>query len=433
MGKTDPDSGMQTFRGMISPWDQVKGFNETIRFSRHFEAVHAIAYYSALDILCPDVEERSDLIAVVSAKPVEYMLDTTNFTDDPYGMIAQAHEREDIPPFLKRGMYPGAINTDVEDESSLMAGYTWYVDNNRFEKEMRACPFAIVGSDLCDATACFGGLWFGGMGREDMNLYLSERLGEGDPRCLVICESKRKYDDPTYGDQHPWERWGPSTSGMRDPGRSPESDLPDNAYLSTGEFATSFGTTYSAGEMYRLATRAPMSFSSYAATAIRILSDKVGREFAENAVRVVFEASGKMLFADTSARQGVLDWLGVPPDVRDGRILAAYISMIMQAWNRDWGFVEFGKDRSIIEVDKPGLEYLGACPEFDVANEAFFNGMAKTLVGPQWVSRLDPEAPEGRLRFVVERGLYGFRRQKPGYRFTEEEIAARAATEMKEG
>ena len=33
----------------------------------------------------------------------------------------------------------------------------------------------------------------------------------------------------------------------------------------------------------------------------------------------------------------------------------------------------------------------------------------------------DEDAPEGKTRYVIEKGLYGFRRQKPGYTFAENE------------
>jgi len=47
--------------------------------------------------------------------------------------------------------------------------------------------------------------------------------------------------------------------------------------------------------------------------------------------------------------------------------------------------------------------------------------MAKTLVGTQWVVKLDETAPDHIARFVIEKGLYGYRRQKPDYDFEEQE------------
>lgn len=77
----------------------------------------------------------------------------------------------------------------------------------------------------------------------------------------------------------------------------------------------------------------------------------------------------------------------------------------------------------IVEVDSFLNNFYSQYPEFADAYRAYFDAIAKTLVDCQWVVKLG-DAPEGKTRFVIEKGVYGFRRQKPGYTFAEGENKA---------
>jgi len=122
-------------------------------------------------------------------------------------------------------------------------------------------------------------------------------------------------------------------------------------------------------------------------------------------IECVFEPSGKYAFGELAAIKGVRDWLGVPGDVNDSRVLGAYVSMIFQARVLSWKFTEFEPDRTVIEVDKAKLT-LETYPEITLAYGALFNGMAKTLISAEWVARFE-EASEDTLHLVIERGYYG--------------------------
>ena len=83
----------------------------------------------------------------------------------------------------------------------------------------------------------------------------------------------------------------------------------------------------------------------------------------------------------------------------------------------EWSFDEFDEERAVIDVDATHLCMYGQYPELPEFYEALFNGQVKTLVDTQWVVRLDREylEEENVVRFIIEKAVYGNRRQKPGY------------------
>ena len=72
-----------------------------------------------------------------------------------------------------------------------------------------------------------------------------------------------------------------------------------------------------------------------------------------------------------------------------------------------------------MEVDAFMQNMYGQYPEFTDAYLAYFDGAAKTLIDTQWVVKLGADAPEGKIHYVIEKGVYGFRRQKPGYTYAD--------------
>jgi len=410
-GKIDDDSGLRLFRGMMSPWDQIKSFKETYHFLARHAALYAVSFANALKIIEPDKEKRQTTMSSEWAKSLSAMWGE----DDPLGIYKEFRGRYAIPPFLENGMYPVACYCDWGDEMMTFAGYIWYASNDRVEKEIHTCAFDIVGPDACDLSEGGGQYFCRGIARTPMNNYLTERRGEGDPYCHVVWETKKKHGEHVNADGYDWEQWGPPASGMRKTGHKPQKT--ECEYLNTGVYKSPMGATFTAGEMYKGCNTWPMFVSYQAVDAMRVLVKDEDKAKAQHIIDTMFDTAGKMMFGEWNTRKATRDWMGVPESVDDGRVLGGYISMIFQARSLTWKFTEFTEERTVIECDKIGLEMFGMYPEFTPAYAAYFNGMVKTLVSAEWVVKLDKEAPESIARFIIEKGVYGYRRQKPGYTF----------------
>ena len=411
-GKIDDDSGLRLFRGMMTPWDQIKSFKETYQFAVRHSALFAVGWINALKIIEPDYEKRTTAMSSVWAEELKVMWSP----EDALGVVSLYEERFEIPPFMKNSMYRTANYCDKGDEMMLMAGHIWYASNDRFEKEIHVCDYDICGPEVCDVSLGGGQYFCQGLAGVPLNPYDSERKGCGDAYCHVCQETKRKYGEHP-NDGYEWENWGPPKSGMRENGAPRKKEI---EHLTTGIYTAPSGATWTTGEMYKdYTTGYPMAYSFQAVGGMRAIlqGDEKAKAQAEYIVDIMFDTAGKLMFGELNTRKAARDWLGVPESVDDGRVMGGYISMIFQARNLTWKFNEFTEERTVIECDKLSLEMYGQYPEYTPAYVSYFNGMVKTLVNAEWIVRLDETAPEGIARFVIEKAVYGFRRQKPGYTF----------------
>jgi hypothetical protein len=409
VGLTDEDSGLRLFRGMMSPWDQIKSFKETYNFLIRHAALYAVAYVNALKIIEPSYEKRTTAMSSIWGEMLSGL-----WTEET-GMLDQFRERWDIPPFIKGGMIMTANYADKGDEQMLMSGHVRYASNDLVEKEIHTCQFDIVGPEACDVSQGGGQCFCVGLAGEPLNNYNPERMGCGDPYCIATIETKRKYGEHP-NDGYAWENWGPPVSGVREYHAPRKMEC---EFLSTGVYTSPSGATWTAGELYKDCYVWPMFMAYHSVDAIRALVKEEDQEKAKAIVEVMFDTAGKLQFGEWNTRKAAREWMGVPAEVDDGRVLGGYISMILQARCIDWKFTEFTPERTVVECDRAALEMMSQYPELTPAYAAYFNGMAKTLVNAQWVVGLDDSAPEDRLRFVIEKGLYGYRRQKPGYTYEE--------------
>lgn len=415
-GLIDEDSGLRQFRGMITPWEQIKSFRETVHFMWRHSALMGVGFMNAFKIIEPDYEKRQTTMSNNWAQQMQFLWSQS----DPMGMVKDFESRHDIPPFMKKSLYRSASYCDNGDEFTGMPGYIWYASSDRISKEVHACPIDIIGPDACDLSNgggqyfCFG---CSGEGKEGMTCYLTQRKGCGDPYCQVLHESSAKYGPNRNADGFDWECWGPGATYPQEKDQMPNKE--ECEWMHTGEYISPLNARWTAGEMFRSACQAPLAYAGHAAGGIRTLTKPEDMEKAMQIVRVVFETAGKFQFGEYNTRKQTREWLGVPADVNDGRVLAAYISMIQQSRCTAWDFVEFTPERCVVEVDAFQQNYFGQYPEFTDAYLAYFDGAAKTLIDTQWVVRLGENAPEGKIHYVIEKGLYGYRRQKPGYTYAD--------------
>jgi len=415
-GKFDEDSNLRLFRGMMTPWDKIKSFKETYEFLIRHASLYGTNLVSCLRIIEPDYEKRVTAMSSEWGKSLREMW----YTDD-MGLYPDFRDRFAVPPFVKGTMYKPASYADKGDEMMLMPGYIWSASTDRVEKEVHRCDFDIVGPEACDVSNGGGQYFCRGIARTPMNNYLLQRKGCGDPVCRVVFEAKDKYGEIRNGegyDGYDWEMWGVPASG------TVQKNMPNKKeceFLTTGSYTSPLGATWTAGQMYQDCAMWPMAYAFTSIDAIRVLVKDEDMPKAQHVINTIYENAGKMMFGEWNTRKATREWLGVPESVEDGRVLGGYMSMIFQARNLQWKFLEFSEEQTIIECDRVGLEMVGMYPEFTPAYLAYFQGMVKTLVNSMWIVELDEDAPYEVVRFVIKKGLIGFRRQKPDYRFTEKD------------
>ncbi len=412
IGLRDEDSGLRLFRGMMSPWDQIKSFKETYTFLIRHAALIAVGYMDSMRIVMPSYEASTTAMAEAWGIMQDYAWVRGG------GSLEAFEERFDVPPFLKEGVIRAAIYADKGDEHMLLPGHIWYATNDRVEKEIHGCPIDIAGPEACDLSLGGGSHFCRGVACMNMNNYDPERIGCGDDYCVAIMESNKKYgehknskDGVFDSDNHEWEVWGPSASGYREKHmpRKPECE-----FLNTGVFVAPTGATWTAGEMYKDCNMWPFSYSFNAVDVIRNELSTEEMERALNTVDVMFDACGKFQFGEWNTRKAAREWMGVPADVDDGRVMGGYISMILQARDVEWKFLEFTAESTIVECsNRTKLAMMGMYPEFIRAYGAYFNGCVKTLVAANWVVTLEEDEDNDLVRFIIDKRPFGFRRQKP--------------------
>ena len=393
----DDETGLGLYRGIISPWDKVVAYKETYNYLFRHKALMATGFMNVLRIVEPDDRKRYKALQDTFYEAMEQMW------ADP-GMMDFFRTRFNIPESEVAGAHMAAVFADMGDEGNLMAGRVHEFSRDRVEKELDTCPFALVGPDMC-ATSMGGTAFINALAAPD-EIYddLSERRGCGDMHCRVVIENKRKYGERERPEEF-WESFGPSVDPVH---VTPRKEMKSECeHLTTGIYHSPYGAEFTTGELFTLMGAGGGSFSMYGSVeAIRVLRDfEPDDKKVAHLIECVFGPCGKYAFGELAAVKGVRDWLGVPGDVNDSRILGAYVSMIFQARVLSWKFTEFGPDRTVIEVDEAKLT-LETYPEITLAYGALFNGMAKTLISAEWVARFE-EASEGTLRLIIERGHYG--------------------------
>ena len=415
--KIDDDSGLRLFRGMISPWDAIKSFKETYMFQTRSAALMIVACMNALQILEPDQEKRQGLL---SSWWKGSMLETWG-PEDKMGQVKQFEWDYSIPPFIKKSQYRVANYADWGDEMQAMPGYVRYASNDHIEKEVHYCWMDIAGPDACDLSQG-GGQWFckglygpDGEGYKNWNGYLVQRKGCGDPVCRVVWENKEKYGEHANADGHDWEQWGPPRCGYCEDYHKPLKKEPE--FLNEGYFTAALGREFTAGQMFQMNSSWSRPYTNQVLEVLRIRGNGEITPADMHVVRTMLDATGKIQFGEFVTRKAIREWMNVPAEVEDGRVMGAYISMLWQAMALEWNFAEFTEERTVIDCDATRLFMYGTYPELLELYEAMFNGMVKTLVNTQWVVKADREhlEEENEVRFIICKEVYGDRRQKPGY------------------
>lgn len=409
----DADSNMRLYRGMASPWDAIKGFEETYNLMNRLGAEFTVAAMHTLRIAIPDYDKRQTML---SNNWADFM---DGCWDPDSGQIEPFEDRFDIPPFLKDGQIRAAVYADKGDTMNLISGKIWYTTNDRFEKEIHRCDYDIAGPEACDLSIGGGAHFCYGLAGCPLNAMDSERIGNGDDYCVAIQETKRKYGkfactnekDEFDEDHREWEAYGPAAAGTRE---KPWPKKPHPEFLDKGYFESPTGARWTPGELYQDNVNGyPIA---YAYNAIDLYRNEMSDEeivLWDVAAPALFEACGKFQFADWHTRKATREWLNAPAEIEDGRVMGAWISMCFQCRDVDYRFVKFEENETIIEGDLARWDMMGMYPELNELWNYIFNGNVKTLVGAQWTVDFEEDYENNKIRYIIHKVPIGMRRQKP--------------------
>ena len=100
----DADSGLMLYRGMATPWDQIKSFTETYKFLTKHYGLLTLGFMNALDIMEPDDAKRLDLLSELWIKNKGEAL-FGKPKEDKFGMVKHNWEKHAIPPFMEESIY----------------------------------------------------------------------------------------------------------------------------------------------------------------------------------------------------------------------------------------------------------------------------------------------------------------------------------------
>lgn len=310
------------------------------------------------------------------------------------------YDEWNIPEFVDREAWIGAIWGDYGDEAEDMAGRVIQFTRNRVEKELDSCPWDIVGSEMCNmTTAMFTANFDIAAGGEhgkitnDVALNMCEARGCGNPHCRVVAERLDAYGLDHQG----WlDHRGASTAPVHD--TPPERRVKHAEGLRSGQYTQAFGEEQSFEWQYNWVAQMGWVWSvSFPLIAIRDMEKNEG-DF-DRVLSIVFATAGKNHFIDPFAREGLRTWLDIPREIGDNdpRVMGAYIGAIMSCQLVPFEWEAFDKDGVTIKVstdDFNGRFPMAPLDEITAGYEAEWNGAIKTLVSPEWSVWIDGKDDE---------------------------------------
>jgi hypothetical protein len=372
-----------------SPWERLITFHDAHHYALRHNASVAAAFMQVLRIVVPDYDARAKALCEVNHG---YYKDTFSVP----GVRNNFAERHNAHPFIK-GMMTGVLFGDSGDECLLMTGRVNDYGTYRFEKELDACPWDIVGSEYCRCTTLFFQACGEPFGEPTMEYNMVEARGCGDLHCRCIGENREKYPMPA---KEVHETFGPiATADLikftpeERCYKEPEHFREECNYV----YRNGLNAEWTAAEQFEARANMPLGSNNVIPVLDSLDLDK---SYIENVVKCVFEASGKMVFSEFSAIKGVRDWLNVPHDINDGRVLGGYLEVVFQATLVDYNVVAFNSQEVILDIAQDSLERN--MPLLTHAYFSLWNGMAKTLVNAQWAAwREAEEVKDGIIRLKI--------------------------------
>ena len=386
---------LDKFSAVVTPWGKMISLKEAYKYTCRHTASIAVYAMQALRIIEPDYNKRTTAMCDLGYKALASM-NSPDFQENYRKQLG-------IPNNLAQGSYLGGVMGDMGDESQLMAGRIQQFTPERVEKELDTCPWDIVGSELCRmTTAFFTAFWdMNGKKGPEMAVNMCEAKGCGDLHCRVTGEDMVKYKRIKVGYL---DNFNKPVGELHVTPR--EKCLTETQVLREGKYVNPFGLEVPLEQCYYIAAWQGWTWSVgyilYTMHAIESDAKKI-----ENVLRCVCEAAGKASFIEPAGIKGVRDWLGVPGDVNDGRVLGALIGMILDTDLTPYEMKVFTADTVKIDVDRNTfINRAGVMPMPDLIPiyESLYKGMAKTLIDAEWSAWFeDVDKDQKTLHLVIAR------------------------------
>lgn len=370
-----------------TPWEKLISFHDAYHYAcRHHAAIGAV-FQEVLRIMVPDYEERCDLMCKTDVGVKNYVFNKMEIA--PGQLYRDYHANKHfLHPFFKGtdrtgGFRAGAFG-DNGDERLLMQGRVNDLGTYRVEKELDACPWDIMGSEICrTSTASLEEI--GRAYGDNCEYNMVEARGCGDLHCRVVCENRTKFPMPPR--EKVWDNFGPiaTEDQIKFTPREEMYTEPQQMRAETGfKYRNGMCMEMDCDTYYADGAVTYALGSDYVINPINQLvkAGKFTQEQVDNLIICCFEGAGKMMFAEQFAIKGLHDWLGVPGGMNDGRVLGGYIEVLLQSILCSYDVIAFNEEEVIYDIDRKafgrGLNMM------TTAYTAFWYGMSKTLISPEW-------------------------------------------------
>lgn len=379
---------LPVYPGVQTPWNKLISYRDAYHYAcRHHAGIGAV-YQNVLRIMIPDYEERVDFMCKVDVGNKNYIFNKLEVA--PGFLFRDFHaDNHFLHPFFSgtegQGGFRASAFGDSGDERLMMQGRVNDFGTYRAEKELDACPWDIMGSEICRvSTASLEEI--GRAYGPDCEYNMVEARGCGDLHCRVICENRNKYPMPPR--EKVWDNFGPIATGDQIKFTPREKMFAEPQHL-RGECDYKYRNGMcqeitSTEEYVGGAVDYPLGVD-YCVNPINVLIQQGAftQEQVDNIVTCCFESAGKYMFLDWFAIKGVRDWLGVPANVNDGRVLGGYIEVLLQIIRCPYEIVAFNENEVIYDIDR---KYFNRKQRggLTTAYTALWYGMVKTLVSPEW-------------------------------------------------
>ena len=398
-----------------TPWEKLISFHDAYHYACRHHAVIGAVFQEVLRILIPDYDERCTLMCAMDVGVKRYIFDKEKGMEVAPGVhYLEMHlANHFMHPFFEgtdnTGGFRAGVFGDNGDERLMMCGRVNEFGTYRVEKELDTCPWDIMGSEICRvSTASLEEI--GKCCGDNCEYNMVEARGCGDLHCRVVCENRDKYPMPPR--EKNWDNFGPIATADQIK-FTPREEM----YSEPQQFRSEYDYTYRSGTCmekdadgyYADGAVTYALGSDYVVNPLNTLirQGKFTQEQVDNIITCVFEGAGKASFGERFAINGLHDWLGVPRGINDGRVLGGYIEVILQTVLCPYEVIAFNKDEVIYDINRKafgrGLDMM------TTAYNAYFYGMVKTLVGPEWSFWEETEnVPEGIYRVKIAKKIDKF-------------------------
>lgn len=395
---------VDTHRGVETAFGKIIPEKEAYSYCLRTIAAFSANIFQVMRVLNDDWEDRTSQICEIAN--MMNCAACSGSEEELFDYLNAFYDEWNIPELVKRAAWIGAIWGDYGDEAEDMAGRVIQFTEDRVEKELDACPWDIVGSEMCNMTTAMFTANFdiaaGGEHGEitnDVALNMCEARGCGNPHCRVVAERR----DTFCLEKQDWlDHRGQALLPVHD--TPPERRVKHAQGLRNGQYTNAFGEEHSLEWQYNWVAQMGWVWSiSFPLIAIRDMADD-DDEF-ERILKIVFATAGKNAFIDPFAREGLRNWLDIPREIGDNdpRVMGTYIQAVLGCQLVPYEFEAFDADCVEIRVDQEtftGRFEMAPLDEITLGYEAQWNGACHTLVSPEWSVWIDEDGDD----FIINVG-----------------------------